>query len=565
MNEPGSLYIERNDCVNCYRCVRECAQKAINIVCDGVRIDAARCISCGACISMCKPGVIKLRSDIYIARNVIKQEGTVVASVSPQWVTEFEGVSPERFIEALQLLGFDHVSESALGAQESMRLEHEHLRNNGGIGISARCPAMVDYILKHRPRLKGLILPVASPMIAHARMIKSWWGHDARVVHISGCVAAKDEALRNPEQVPVALTFRELRKWFAEEGIRFDKISGHGNYRFEPFLAKGGVRYQLCGALEAGEGVVSIAESTMEGIQNVLEVAPTVSEKPVWLDMMACAQGCLGSNGATFEKVSRVSQRVVFEQAASARARMTEQYTLPAVDMSRPEYEPAQVDTFVPEGDTVMALDELGISSPAQQTDCDACGFGTCRRFAKALSRGEVKKEMCWQYVNRELTSKFTALVARLSSGVAIVGSNMRIEEANRLLATMMGAEAEYAYEANPGLRGVNAAEIMPFASYISAVLENGDDSMVRDFQIKERIITVSIHTIQKYKSVLIICRNMMFSQVRNEVIVARTQKVIKENMETVQKIAYMLGENASRTEAILNSILNAETQKDAE
>lgn len=565
MNDLASLYIERNDCTSCYRCVRECKQKAINITSDGVRIDPVKCIGCSACISMCKPGVIKLRNDIYLARKIIKESDIKVASVSPQWVTEFEGISPEKFVEALKLLGFTHVSESALGAQETMRKEHEYLRENGGIGISARCPAVVDYILKHRPRLRNLVLPVASPMIAHARMIKNWWGSDANVIHISGCVAAKDEAGRNDDLVPVALTFRELRRWFSEEGINFDKLYGMGDYCFEPYVAKSGVRYQLCGAMEAGEGVVSIAESTMEGVQTILEVAPTVADTPVWLDLMACSQGCLGSNGATYEKISRVVQRIVFERSSFDRARITTNYTLPYIDLSRPEYEPQLVDTFVPEGETVAALDKLGIAAPADQTDCNACGFVKCRRFAKALSRGEVKKEMCWQYANKEITKKFTTLISKLPFGVALVGADMKIEESNRLLASMIGHDVELAYDANNGLRGAAINDILPFAQYVSTVLENGEDSMVRDVQIKERMVTVSIHTIHKYKSVLVICRNMMFSQVRNEVIVARTQKVIQENLETVQKIAYMLGENASRTEAILNSILNSEIGKDAE
>ena len=50
--------------------------------------------------------------------------------------------------------------------------------------------------------------------------------------------------------------------------------------------------------------------------------------------------------------------------------------------------------------------------------------------------------------------------------------------------------------------------------------------------------------------------RDLYNPEVRNDEIVKRTRLLITENLETVQKIAYLLGENASRTETGLTSIL---------
>ena len=36
-----------------------------------------------------------------------------------------------------------------------------------------------------------------------------------------------------------------------------------------------------------------------------------------------------------------------------------------------------------------------------------------------------------------------------------------------------------------------------------------------------------------------------------------RIKQVVRENMATVQKVAYLLGENAARTEAMLNAVVN--------
>ena len=45
---------------------------------------------------------------------------------------------------------------------------------------------------------------------------------------------------------------------------------------------------------------------------------------------------------------------------------------------------------------------------------------------------------------------------------------------------------------------------------------------------------------------------------VRRDQVVRRVEEVIRMNLETVQKIAYLLGENASETELRLNNVLEA-------
>lgn len=565
MNELGSIYIERNNCGDCYRCVRECAVKALKTVDHGVEIDNQRCVECAECVGKCKLGYIKMRNDTHLVRELIKSSQIKVASVSPSWISEFSGVEQSRLVEALKLLGFTYVSETALGAQAVIESETQMLKQWDGVAISSRCPAVVHYINKFRPKLSANIMPVISPMLAHAKMIKQWWGKDAKVVHICSCVSNKGEAERNPDLVEYVLTFRELKSWLVNEGIEFDKISGIDSYNFEPYVASRGLMYPLEGGAQemmrgVGSQIVSIAKSSMESVVELLSVLPNKENEPIFLDLMACAEGCLGSCGASIYKESGVNRRMLFERVARARAASVQEYTLPEIDvMWGVQERTAPVANFVAESDTLKALDSLGISTEAQQIDCNWCGYGTCRRFAKALSKGVVKRDMCTHYVQFEMRSKFSTLINRLVAGVAVVDSDMKIVEANRQLTTMLGPDIELMYDAEPGLVGIDAGDVMPFSKLLASMLESGEQSAVRDIQVKEHIITVSVHSIQRYKLLLVICRNMLFSQVRNEEIVARTQKVIRENLDTVQKIAYLLGENASRTEAILNSILDSQ------
>ncbi len=563
MNPPSALYIERNPCGSCFRCVRECSPKAIVLSNHQREIDPARCVECGECLSKCAYGYIRLRDDINEARALVKSAPRVVASLAPEWAAEFEGMESRRLIEALRLLGFAHVSESALAHAQIIEREQESMREKSGLVISGRCPAVRNYIKKYRPRLIGALTRGEYPADLHARMIRRWWGEDTAVVHITSCVAMKDA--QGPD---ATLSFAELKRWMWDEGIDFDKIAGADAYRFEPQPAREGLLYMAEGGSGAKERV--IVKSGMDSIEHLLRVHPS-PETPLLLDLMACEGGCPGSAATSLERRSMVARRQDMESAAQARA-LDPAATDPATPDTLipdpahtdagpglPDTDLDPVDFFVAEADTLKALDALGLSAEGQRSNCGACGYGTCRRFAKALSRSVVSRDMCINFTLTEMRARFTTLIEKLSAGVALVSGSGRIIEANRQMAVMLGADAVQIFNAIPGMEEVDAQEVLPFWKHVSSVLQGENPSLVRDIQLGDRVVTVSIHTVQKHKMAIVICRNIQFSQVRNEEIVARTRKVIDENLDTVHKIARLLGENASRTEAILNSILDSQ------
>jgi len=52
--------------------------------------------------------------------------------------------------------------------------------------------------------------------------------------------------------------------------------------------------------------------------------------------------------------------------------------------------------------------------------------------------------------------------------------------------------------------------------------------------------------------------RDMSAPSLVREEIISRAQRVNRQNLETVQKIAFLLGDNASMTEEMLNSIIES-------
>ena len=54
------VYTETTNCRDCYKCVRSCPVKAIQIKDGSALIIKDRCIFCGKCVSVCPNNVIKL-------------------------------------------------------------------------------------------------------------------------------------------------------------------------------------------------------------------------------------------------------------------------------------------------------------------------------------------------------------------------------------------------------------------------------------------------------------------------------------------------------------------------
>jgi hypothetical protein len=101
-----------------------------------------------------------------------------------------------------------------------------------------------------------------------------------------------------------------------------------------------------------------------------------------------------------------------------------------------------------------------------------------------------------------------------------------------------------------------------------ATVLQSGQDLLNRDTTLGSSILNVSVFTIEKNKIVGGIIRDLTAPEVRREEVVTRAREVIRENLETVQQIAFLLGESASKTEKILTSIIEAQklgTRDDAE
>jgi len=160
----------------------------------------------------------------------------------------------------------------------------------------------------------------------------------------------------------------------------------------------------------------------------------------------------------------------------------------------------------------------------------------------------------------RESTVIASAMMHKIRAGIIIVDSEYKVIDSNEAFARMFGPEIEELYETIPGLHGADFKELVPevvFKMFVTT-LTSGENAVERDLKIQNKLLHVSVITIYKHRVVGALIRDMSAPSLVREEIISRAQRVNKHNLETVQKIAFLLGNNASMTEELLNSIIES-------
>ncbi len=147
-------------------------------------------------------------------------------------------------------------------------------------------------------------------------------------------------------------------------------------------------------------------------------------------------------------------------------------------------------------------------------------------------------------------------LLKKMPSGFVIVDSGLNIIDSNHAFASLMGEEIEGISRVNPGLKGADLKSLFPAHSLFSGLIKSGEEVYSKDIEHNGKKLKVTIFTIEKNKSAGAVISDLSAPDIKFSEAKERAKEVIRENLETVQKIAYLLGENASKTENMLSSVI---------
>ena len=584
MQSSYPIYTELADCQDCYKCIRRCPVKAIHVENNHAQVIPDACVACGRCVIHCPAFAKRARNDVGWVKRFIIEEKKVFVSLAPSYISEFSEFTPRQLELALKKLGFFAVSETALGADfVSAQIAGDMKTACEGSGqklfISSACPAVVEYIKRYTPQLAPYITNRASPLLAHARLLRRLYGNIA-VVFIGPCIAKKREA-DQWDEIDAALTFKELRDWFKAEAIMgaegapeiVSDTQDEAEPEFLPRRAAKGALYPIDGGMIRAwknysdpPAALSMAISGADTIEKTLASFDVAAlTRPLFLELLFCSGGCINGPGAS-NAASGMAQRMrLLEYAESADNTLDNTILATRVSLTDTLSTTKVAEAIHTEAEIQGALRQVGKFNIHDELNCSSCGYDTCRDFARAMLDKRAERTMCASYMRKLAQKKANGLIRAIPSGVVIVNKELKIVECNENFARLMGKELSDMFEILPGLEGADLRKITEAAHYFTDVLSsNSADEIECDIREGKKILHLTVFVVEKGEIAAGVIDDITLPQVRKDKTVSRAQKIIDKNVAAVQKIAFLLGENAAETEAILNSIIESYSEGDS-
>ena len=151
-------------------------------------------------------------------------------------------------------------------------------------------------------------------------------------------------------------------------------------------------------------------------------------------------------------------------------------------------------------------------------------------------------------------------MLHKINVGIIMMDQNNKVVDSNVSFASLMGEETLELFDTISGLKGADVGVLVPEVIFkmLTNILNTGEEMLERDITYNDKLLHISVVTLYKQKVVGAVIRDMSAPLLVRDEIINRAQRIKKQNIDTVQKIAYLLGENAAETEELLNSIIES-------
>ena len=592
------IYTELTECRDCYKCVRSCPVKAIQVRDGSAVVVKDRCIYCGACVDTCPSHAKKIRNDLGRVKQFLKSGRKVFCSLAPSVSSEFPN-SVDSVVVALKRLGFFATSETAIGAALVNASIEAYAEEHDGRcpWISTACPTVVQIVKKYYPSLVPSLSKVPSPLQCHSAYLRKLYGQDIGIVFIGPCIAKKIEADETPGYPDFALTFGELRTWLEEEGLNLDQITDElvvGTEMVPPFLPSAAGKstlYPVEGGMIASLSwgndpfqTHAVAISGSEQVVSTLAGMVDDNQNTDFLELLFCEGGCINGPGSASGRSSASKKGLasrytrsritapqptfagdplfvaeLLEGGYSLIEKAGEGGQLVSSSSSRStSLSPYKFGLQHTDEEIEQALHLLGKADKREELNCGGCGYNSCREMAIAYLDGMAEPEMCVTKMRKEAQSKMDVLLRTIPIGVVIVDDTLKIVDCNSGFLRLF-SEVDFPLEES-ALNMVAGLPLERFVPFHEKFREQFTYAKAEQYRLhyQDKFLRVTFFSVEKQRLVGALFEDITTPTVRRETVIKKAEGVIQKSLETVQQIASLLGENAADTEIMLNSLIDA-------
>ena len=548
------------NCKNCYKCVRTCSVKAIEVKNHQARIIEERCIACGHCFVVCPQNARNVLSDLEHIKSAIKNGNNVIAQVAPAFRGFFENSS--KIVTALKKIGFQIVEEVSIG-EELVSQSYEKIirESDKSEFLTSCCPSVIMLIEQYYPELISNILPVVSPMIAHGKIIKSNYPNSF-VVFIGPCISKKYEALldENKGIVDAVLTFDELIQWISEENIDINNleestVDNYGSKRGSSYPLAGGILNAIR-STALSKNIDLIKVDGIENCKSLLEALKNKDLENVCVELSICNESCLGGPGGTAQGGTPFKRIQNLHKYIMRRAKETKEeidYVKPYIDLSR-TFKDRSIKSYMPTEEEIKEiLSKMGKYEKEDELNCGACGYDSCYKKAIAVSQNMSQIDMCLPYMRSIAERMSNEIFQNSPNAILLLDKFLNIVEINPIAKKIFGVEKEE-------LKGEPISTIMDDTTF-KRVIEDKKSIPKQKVNYLEYNYHAyrSIIYMEKQSALLVIFtditeeenRKLELNKIKENTLDV-TQTIIDKQMRVAQEIASLLGETTAETKVAL-------------
>ncbi len=539
------------NCKNCYKCVRACKVKAIKVKDNQARIEKDLCIECGQCFLVCSQNARKIHSDLPKVKIFLDNSEKVILSIAPSYKGYFQDSS--KFIGLLKKMGFYKIEETGVAASYISKEYENYVTNcEKNIFLTSACASINSLIEKHYPQFIDYLIPVKTPLLLHGELLRNKYP-DSKIVFLGPCLSKKTEVLSEDFEglIDAVLTFDEIIDEYGNyNDIEPSKVDLEAPPRGELFPKIGGINDFL-----ELQGYKKLSVQGLDESVAFFNSLDKLKDKKLFIEINACIGSCLGGPGGEKTNTSYFERMLNLETNLLDISNHEDTYKEANLNYKRDFYNKKPILKEVSEQEIQEVLFSMEKYSKADELNCAACGYNSCREKAIAVINGMSTIDMCIPFMRTKAERISNELFSNSPNGVFILDRNLVITDLNQA-----AKEKFYCDEKAIG---------RPISSYINdedfqLVLESKKNIIKKreNYSNYNLIALKNIIYLENQEALLVIITNITKEEKQREELQSMkkstlllTQDVINKQMRVAQEIASLLGETTAETKVALTKL----------
>ena len=433
-----------DNCVGCNKCVSHCPilGASVAITKNGknrVEVNSAKCINCGYCLTVCKHNAREYLDDTEAFFQDLENKEDISVIVSTTFYLTYPKTA-KKILAYLKSLGVKNIYNESFGVDIAIWGYLNYIDQNPGKSfVLQHCSAFVSGVQKSNPKMLEYLAPIQSPLICLATYLRKYKNVKGGLAYISPCIAKKTEIQSEDieDLVQYNITFKHLMPKIRNvdlSNIQEIEPDIPDNSLGATFTFHGGIKDNLKRYITKSNTILTFGD-IVKGYDSKRNFSSLLNEtQSLFIDTFHCENGCIQGTGVC-SRGFKLNDSIQYYQALKdkykkhknaeeARKELFEKFkNLDFNDFKR-NYKDLYQQTFdVPES----IIDEIFISMyketpESREVNCGACGYGSCKKMARAIALGYNTISNCAYFEREDNTRLYTTdRVSGLPNRIAFV------------------------------------------------------------------------------------------------------------------------------------------------